>query len=352
MRKNRVIAQDRCYHLFSRLAHRAFFLDDEEKDRAVALLRRVEEFSGVIVLAYAFMSNHFHIFIYVPKSEEVDDDEILRRIRVLYRDTSLSQVVSTWNRLKTEEDELLKLACPTNKYVSRFEAYKSSFLRRMWNSSEFMRTFKQHFTMSFNGRREHSGTMFEGRYHERNNPAEGPTMWRTSAYIDINPWEAGVTERPEDYRWCSFAAAVQGDMKARAGYGFMYGGGEWRVIRECHEKSMREAMSEVLKAREAEKDEPRHRRCAGPARSKANPNLEMPEGIELGLSKGNAKKANRILELLADGPMSPSALREAVGIRSRIHFSRYYLMPLMEKGLVERTNSDNPMSPMQKYKLK
>ena len=42
MRKNRVIEQNRCYHLISRLAHRAFFLDDEEKDRAVALMRRVE----------------------------------------------------------------------------------------------------------------------------------------------------------------------------------------------------------------------------------------------------------------------------------------------------------------------
>ena len=39
MRKNRVVEQNRCYHLVSRLAHRAFFLDDEEKDRAVALMR-------------------------------------------------------------------------------------------------------------------------------------------------------------------------------------------------------------------------------------------------------------------------------------------------------------------------
>ena len=37
MRKNRVVEQNRCYHLVSRLAHRAFFLDDEEKGRAVAL---------------------------------------------------------------------------------------------------------------------------------------------------------------------------------------------------------------------------------------------------------------------------------------------------------------------------
>ena len=51
MRKNRVIEQNRCYHLVSRLAHRAFFLDDEEKDRAVALMRRVE--AGVQVIAPA-----------------------------------------------------------------------------------------------------------------------------------------------------------------------------------------------------------------------------------------------------------------------------------------------------------
>ena len=351
MRKNRFIGQDRCYHLISRLAHRAFFLDDEEKDRAVALMRRVEEFSGVVVLAYAFMSNHFHIFIYVPSAEEIGEGEILRRIRVLYRDASLSQVVATWNRLKTEEQELFKRARPTKKYVSRFEAYKSSFVRRMWNSAEFMRTFKQHFTMSFNGRREHSGTMFEGRYHERNHPAERPTMWRTSAYIDINAWKAGMAERPEGYRWCSFAAAVRGDRKARAGYAFMYGGGGWRVVREWHEQSMQEAMGEVLKAREAEKEECRARRGAAASSSKADPKLAMPDKVELGLARGSEKTARRILELLADGPMRPSALREAVGIKSPIHFSRYYLRPLMERGMIERTDPDSPKSPRQEYKL-
>ena len=99
MRNCRINLPNRRYHLIGRVAHRAYFLDDEEKDRAVALMRRVEEFSGVVVLAYAFMSNHFHIFIYVPSAEEIGEGEILRRIRVLYRDASLSQVVATWNRL-------------------------------------------------------------------------------------------------------------------------------------------------------------------------------------------------------------------------------------------------------------
>ena len=271
MRKTRFIGQNRCYHLVSRLAHRAFFLDDEEKDRAVALMRRVEEFSGVVILAYAFMSDHFHIFIYVPGAEEINEEEMLRRIRVLCRDASLSQVVATWNRLKDEERELCRRARPT--------------------------------------------------------------------------------EHPEDYRWCSFAAAVHGDGKARAGYGFMYGGGEWRILRECHEKSMREAMGDVLKTRGSENGERPSDCGAGPVDSKACPRLDMPGEVGIGLARGREKTAKKILDLLADGPMRPSALREAVGIRSRIHFSRYYLMPLLEKGLVKRTYPDNPMSPMQEYKL-
>ena len=56
MRKNRVIEQNRCYHPVSWLAHRAFFLDNEEKDRAVALMRRVE--AGVpAIMSYCINEN-------------------------------------------------------------------------------------------------------------------------------------------------------------------------------------------------------------------------------------------------------------------------------------------------------
>ena len=43
MRMTRVIENGRCYRLISRLAHQAFFLDDDEETRAIELLRRVEE---------------------------------------------------------------------------------------------------------------------------------------------------------------------------------------------------------------------------------------------------------------------------------------------------------------------
>ena len=47
----------------------------------------------MIVLAYAIMSNHFHIFIYVPEPEDIGDEEILRRINALYREKSMREAM-------------------------------------------------------------------------------------------------------------------------------------------------------------------------------------------------------------------------------------------------------------------
>ena len=59
MRALRNFKPDRCYHLISRIANRAFYLTDEERTRFVERLWRVAKFSGIEVLAYCFMSNHF-----------------------------------------------------------------------------------------------------------------------------------------------------------------------------------------------------------------------------------------------------------------------------------------------------
>ncbi len=334
----------------SRLAHRAFFLTEEERTRAVELMRRVEEFSGVIVLAYAFLQNHFHIFIYVPEIEEIGDEEILRRVNILYRGTSLNQMLATWNRLSQEEEDDLAVGIRSKDYVSRFAKYKDAFLRRMWNSSEFMRTFKQHFTMSYNGRREHVGTMWEGRYTDRSHLPQESIMWNTAAYVDANPVKAGFVEWPDCYPWCSFAAACGGDELARRGYAFMYGAsGGWQVIREKHEISIREALAEINPKRGARVDGSENtdvRRSI----SKYDPQLPEPKKDRFGLVRGEPMVAERILEELKRGPLRAGALRDAVGIKSRIHFIRYYIEPLLEQGYIERTDPERPCSPQQRYR--
>ena len=86
--------------------------------------------------------------------------------------------------------------------------------------------------------------------------------------------------------------------------------------------------------------------------SNAGQRGQSPCGHSVELERGNPAVAERILELLAeDGPMRPSALRKAVGIRSSIHFNRYYLSPLLERGIIARTDPDHPQSPQQRYCL-
>ena len=84
------------------------------------------------------------------------------------------------------------------------------------------------------------------------------------------------------------ALFLDDDEKTRRGYAFMYGNGDWETIRACHEKTMREAMGEVLAEREREKEE---RETKGrdassvrrdPSRSKANQGLKAPKGYSVG----------------------------------------------------------------------
>ena len=85
MRRKRIVQAGKCYHLVSRVAHKAFFFDDEEKERFVDLLMRVEFFSCVKVLAYCCMSNHIHVFIFLEEGRDMSEDEILARVNALYR---------------------------------------------------------------------------------------------------------------------------------------------------------------------------------------------------------------------------------------------------------------------------
>ncbi|MCC5808476.1 MAG: hypothetical protein JJU00_19270, partial [Opitutales bacterium] len=89
------------YHLRIKSSHRAAFhcvcrvtrqlglLGEPERDALGAALgaamRRAAAFSGVELLAYCVLSNHFHLLVRVdPKARECGDEELLQRFRALY----------------------------------------------------------------------------------------------------------------------------------------------------------------------------------------------------------------------------------------------------------------------------
>jgi len=73
-----------CYHAMSRIVGGQRLLGDREKEVFRKMLWPVADFSGVDILTYCVMSNHFHVLVRVPEPQQVPDAELLRRFRVLY----------------------------------------------------------------------------------------------------------------------------------------------------------------------------------------------------------------------------------------------------------------------------
>ena len=75
MRKNRrFILGDpdgrvRCVHVVSRTAGQEILFGDTEKENFHKILFKQLKFSGLRVLAWCFMGNHFHLLLEIPDKE-------------------------------------------------------------------------------------------------------------------------------------------------------------------------------------------------------------------------------------------------------------------------------------------
>ena len=79
MRKPRILGyrESNSYHVMSRVVDRRFIFGDEEKEFFRQTMRKLEAFTGIRVITYCIMSNHWHILMAVPSCGETDDAELL-----------------------------------------------------------------------------------------------------------------------------------------------------------------------------------------------------------------------------------------------------------------------------------
>ena len=87
------------YHCTTRTVNGAFLFDPVSRERLLKQLWQVADFSGVEVLTYCVMSNHFHVLFRVPDREVVvvSDRELLRRYAVLYPEPTQYQTMTIRN---------------------------------------------------------------------------------------------------------------------------------------------------------------------------------------------------------------------------------------------------------------
>lgn len=206
MRRIKVCGRDAVYHVMTRTVNGERLFQDREKEVLRKMIWQVADFSGVEVLTYGIMSNHFHLLVRVRYDSVVSDAELIRRHEVLYPQSTQSQAESTKvirSLLSAGGDEAERL--------------RRSLQARMHDLSEFMKTLKQRFSIWYNRSHQRFGTLWAERFKSVLVQLKGNALQAVAAYIDLNPVRAGLVQDPKDYRFCGYAQAVAGCPLARQG---------------------------------------------------------------------------------------------------------------------------------------
>jgi len=198
----------RFLHVVTRTAGQEILFGDDERERFRKILFKQLKFSGLKALAWCLMGNHLHLLLELPDKEKAlegwTEDDFIARLSVLEDEMS--------TRLTLGDVEMFR----GNGHAAGVSEIAARVRDRLFDLSVFMKEFKQRMTLAYNSVHGRSGTLWEGRF--KCALVEGDeALQAVAAYIDLNPVRAGLAERPEDYRWCSYAAAVGGMRLARAG---------------------------------------------------------------------------------------------------------------------------------------
>lgn len=209
------------YHCTSRIVGGAFLLHDLQKEHFRKLIWTLADFCGVQVITHTVMSNHFHVVVRVPKPAPVSDQELERRVRVLYPKRS--------NYVQAIEQDLEKSGKISTQLRQRL-------LKRMGDISMFLKELKQRFTRLYNREHDRYGTLWAERFKSTLVEDAPELIQPVAAYVDLNSVRAGLEEDPKDYRFCGYAEALAKDGKAREGLASILPGKSWREQMQHYRK--------------------------------------------------------------------------------------------------------------------
>ena len=206
MRRPRVkVEGEGFYHVVSRIGGKRFLIDGKEKSILLGMIRAAAAFSGVELYTFAIMSNHFHLLVRVPRMKTVSDAELLRRMEALYGTLRFRKVLEKWERWTERKQEW------------RVLDEKARMRARMYDLSQFCKTFKETYTQDYNRRHENTGTIWEGRFKSILLEGSYRAMMTVAGYIHLNPVRAAMADAPEDARNAGYGAACHGDFAAQDG---------------------------------------------------------------------------------------------------------------------------------------
>jgi REP element-mobilizing transposase RayT len=221
------------YHCVSRVVDARFIFQTAghgsvEAEKFVLLMQQLAAFSGIGVLTYVLMSNHFHLLCEVPQPKPLSETELLQRIEAGYgpaRRQALEQELAHIRQGQDGAEQIQRLLQP----------YRS----RMYDISIFFKELKGRFAQWYNRRHGRYGVLWADRF--KSVLLEGGEALATvAAYIELNPVRAGLCADPKDYRYCGYAEALaNGSSPARQGISTILGQPEtvsWQEVSRQYRK--------------------------------------------------------------------------------------------------------------------
>ena len=207
------------YHLTNRLVDSPDMeFGDTEKQKLYSLLMSYAGFSGIQIVAWCLMDDHFHMLVRVPGNSGAShtsptESEALKRMKLIYTKAEMAVINEALAHQKSPAARA-EFLVPYNK--------------RMGDLPMFVRSVKQRFSRWYNQRHKRKGTLWQDRYKSvlvemDTAKSLGHAARVVAAYIDLNPVRAGLVTDPKDYPWCGFARASQGDKISLCGIANLFG---------------------------------------------------------------------------------------------------------------------------------
>ena len=195
------------YHCISRCVRRAFLCGEDQltgksyehrREWVEHKLLSLGQIFAIEVCAYAVMSNHFHLVLFVDVASALDwsEQEVAERWHRLFKGTLLTQqFVKDAGNLS--EAEALTVRATLVEYR-----------KRLMDISWFMRVLNEDIARQGNKEDKCTGRFWEGRFKSQALLDEAALM-ACMAYVDLNPIRAGIAKTPEQSNFTSIKRRIQ-----------------------------------------------------------------------------------------------------------------------------------------------
>jgi REP element-mobilizing transposase RayT len=193
------------YHVISRCVRRAWLWGTDEfagrdyshrKHWVLDRLGQLCEIFAIEICAYAVMSNHYHLVLYVDrqKARQWTAEEVIRRWTRLHREPHLISRYQEPDALESERQSAEKII--------------EQWRERLFDISWFMRLLNEHLARLANAEDDCTGRFWEGRFKSQALLDEAGLL-TAMAYVDLNPIRAGIAKTPEESEFASVEQRIR-----------------------------------------------------------------------------------------------------------------------------------------------